>query len=217
MSPTRCRTGHLGLRRIKPLRCSSASLRRRATAERFDVSPSSVIKLMQRSRQTRDYARGGERKRKLAGQEGRLYAVLAAEQDITLAELQRRLASEKALQDLAAHDQHHAQGVGLQLQKTSRAAEQDRPDIRRKRRLERLAAVTEARSGWRSSIETAAKTNMACAAVARTANPSTPPCPLATEGPSPSSPGCTWTVYMLPCCSITRSTPMPSEPTSNRS
>ena len=73
---------------------------RRATAERFDVSPSSVIKLMQRWRRTGDCApgkQGGGRKRKLAGHEDWLHAILAVEPDITLAELQRRLASEKAI------------------------------------------------------------------------------------------------------------------------
>ena len=73
---------------------------RRATAERFAVSPSSVIKLMQRRQRTGDYAPGkpgGGRKRKLAGHEDWLHAVLVAEPDITLAELQRRLAAEKAI------------------------------------------------------------------------------------------------------------------------
>ena len=72
----------------------------RATAERFDVSPSSVIKLVQRWRRSGDYAplrRGGGRKRKLAGHEDWLHETLAAEPDITLAELQRRLADEKAI------------------------------------------------------------------------------------------------------------------------
>ena len=73
----------------------------RAAAERFEVSASSAIKLLQRWRRTGDYApgrRGGGRKRKLGGHEGWLHGVMAAEPDITLVELQRRLAAEKAIE-----------------------------------------------------------------------------------------------------------------------
>ena len=73
----------------------------RAAAERFEVSASSAIKLLQRWRRTGDYApgrRGGGRKRKLTGHEDWLHGAMAAEPDITLVELQRRLAAEKAME-----------------------------------------------------------------------------------------------------------------------
>ncbi len=72
----------------------------RATAERFDVSASSVIKLVRRWRRSGDYAPvkpGDGRKRKLAGHEDWLHAVMREQPDITLAELQGRLAAEKAV------------------------------------------------------------------------------------------------------------------------
>ena len=72
----------------------------RARAARFDVSVSSVIKLVQRWRWSGTVApgkRGGGRKRKLAGHEAWLHAVMREQPDITLAELQGRLAAEKAV------------------------------------------------------------------------------------------------------------------------
>ena len=73
---------------------------RRAAAERFEVSVSSAVKLMQRVDRTGDYApgkSGGGRQRKLAGHEAWLHAVMVAAPDITLAELKSRLAAEKAI------------------------------------------------------------------------------------------------------------------------
>jgi len=74
---------------------------RRAAAERFEVSASSAIKLMQHVERTGDIAPGkpgGGRKPKLAGHEDWLHAVMAVEPDITLAELKLRLAAEKAIE-----------------------------------------------------------------------------------------------------------------------
>ncbi len=73
----------------------------RSVAERFEVSASSAIKLMQRFRGTGDYAPGkpgGGRERRRAGHEDWPHAVMAAEPDITLAELKIRLAAEKAIE-----------------------------------------------------------------------------------------------------------------------
>jgi putative transposase len=67
----------------------------REAARRFAVSPSSAVKLVRRWRDTGSYAPrriGGWKRRKLAGHEAWLHAVMAREPDITLAELQRRLA-----------------------------------------------------------------------------------------------------------------------------
>ena len=69
----------------------------REAARRFAVSPSSAINLVRRWRETGSYAPGrvgGQKKRKLAGREDWLHAVMASTPDITLAELQKQLAGE---------------------------------------------------------------------------------------------------------------------------
>jgi len=69
----------------------------RAAARRFAVSPSSSINLVRRWRETGSLEPGqvgGQKKRKLAGWEEWLHAVMASEPDITLAELKERLSGE---------------------------------------------------------------------------------------------------------------------------
>ncbi len=87
--------GHsLDLRR-RIIAAVAAGALARAAARRFDVSPSSAIKLLQRWRRTGSYAPGqigGQRKRRLWVYEGWLYDVMARTPDITLSELQSRLA-----------------------------------------------------------------------------------------------------------------------------
>jgi putative transposase len=74
-----------------------AGASRRATAARFGVRPSCVIKLVQRWRRAGTLApapvRGG-RRAKLAGHAERVQALLAAAPDSTLAELQASLAAD---------------------------------------------------------------------------------------------------------------------------
>ena len=68
----------------------------RSAALRFGVSASSAIKLVRRWRETGSYAPGqvgGQKKRKLAGHEAWLRAVMTTEPDITLSELRDRLAA----------------------------------------------------------------------------------------------------------------------------
>lgn len=68
----------------------------RSAARRFDVSPSSAIKLVRRWRDTGSYASrriGGRKKRRLCGETDWLHAVMASEPDVTLVELQGRLAA----------------------------------------------------------------------------------------------------------------------------
>jgi len=68
----------------------------RGAAGRFEVSPSSAIKLVRRWRETGSYAPGqvgGQKKRKMAGHEDWLHEVMAGEPDITLSELRDRLAA----------------------------------------------------------------------------------------------------------------------------
>jgi transposase len=83
--------------RERMVRAVEAGASRRATAARFGVSPSCVIKLVQRWRRVGTLApepvRGG-RRAKLADHAERVEALLAAAPDSTLAELQARLAAE---------------------------------------------------------------------------------------------------------------------------
>lgn len=104
--------GHsLDLRR-RIVACVESGVSRRAAARRFAVSPSSVIKLMQKWQQTgsMEPARvGGHRRRKLEHHADWLHAVLADEPDITLKELQTRLADQgvtvslQAINDMLRH------------------------------------------------------------------------------------------------------------------
>ena len=77
---------------------SSGGLSRHATAARFDVSPSFVIKLLQRWRRRGtlepDDRIGGGKRAKLADHAERVHDLLAAAPDLTIAELQHRLAAE---------------------------------------------------------------------------------------------------------------------------
>ena len=69
---------------------------RRATAAKFDVSPSCVVKLVQRWRQKGTLAPdpvGGGRRAKLADHAELVHALLAATPDSTIAELKTRLAA----------------------------------------------------------------------------------------------------------------------------
>ncbi len=69
---------------------------RRATAAQFDVSPSCVVKLVQRWRQRGTLAPdpvGGGRRAKLADHAELVHALLAATPDSTIAELRTRLAA----------------------------------------------------------------------------------------------------------------------------
>jgi transposase len=89
--------GHsLDLRR-RIIEAVEAGAPAREAARRFEVSPSSAIKLVQRWRATGSYAPGqigGQKQRRLSGREAWLHGVLASEPDVTLAELQRRLAED---------------------------------------------------------------------------------------------------------------------------
>jgi transposase len=83
--------------RERMVRAVEAGGSRRATAARFGVSPSCVIKLVQRWRRAGtlepEPVRGG-RRAKLADHAERVQALLAAAPDSTIAELQTRLAAD---------------------------------------------------------------------------------------------------------------------------
>jgi transposase len=82
--------------RERVVRAVEAGASRRATAARFEVSPSFVIKLMQRWRRhgtVQPERIGGRKQAKLARHAERVQALLAAEPDLTIAELRSRLAA----------------------------------------------------------------------------------------------------------------------------
>ena len=82
--------------RERIVRAVEAGASRRATAAQFDVSPSCVVKLVQRWRQKGTLAPdpvGGGRRAKLADHAGLVHALLAATPDSTIAELNTRLAA----------------------------------------------------------------------------------------------------------------------------
>ena len=83
--------------RERVVRAVEAGASRRASAAKFEVSPSFVIKLMQRWRRhgtVQPERIGGHKHAKLAAHAERVRALLAAEPDLTLAELRGRLAAE---------------------------------------------------------------------------------------------------------------------------
>ncbi len=89
--------GHPVALRSRLIDAVKAGASAREAARRFAVSPSSSINLVRRWRETGSCEPGqigGQKKRKLAGWEDWLHAVMASEPDITLAELQKRLSSE---------------------------------------------------------------------------------------------------------------------------
>jgi transposase len=82
--------------RERVVRAVEAGASRRATAAKFEVSPSFVIKLMQRWRRrgtVQPERIGGRKRAKLAAHAERVQALLAAEPDLTIGELRGRLAA----------------------------------------------------------------------------------------------------------------------------
>jgi transposase len=83
--------------RERVVRSVEAGASRRATAAKFEVSASFVIKLTQRWRRRGTVAPdriGGGKRSTLAAHADRVHALLAAEPDMTIGELQARLAAE---------------------------------------------------------------------------------------------------------------------------
>jgi|ERR687896_79415 transposase len=82
--------------RERMVRAVEAGASRRATAARFGVSPSCVVKLVQRWSRSGSLAPdpgGGGRRAKLADHAELVQALLAASPDLTIAELKSRLAA----------------------------------------------------------------------------------------------------------------------------
>jgi transposase len=83
--------------RERLVRAVEAGASRRATAAKFEISPSCVLKLVQRWRHKGTLApepRRGGRRAKLTDHAGLVHALLAATPDLTIAELKTRLAAE---------------------------------------------------------------------------------------------------------------------------
>lgn len=81
--------------RVRLVKAVEAGASRREVAARFDVSPSAVIKLMQRFRSTGSVEPakiGGYRKPSLAGYEATICDLVEADKGITLAELTEAIA-----------------------------------------------------------------------------------------------------------------------------
>ena len=89
--------GHPLALRSRIIDAVTAGASAREAARRFAVSPSSAINPVRRWPETGSCEPGqigGQKKRKLAGREDWLHAVMASEPDITLAKLRSRLSSE---------------------------------------------------------------------------------------------------------------------------
>src|SRR5688500_3758443 len=120
--------------RERMVRAVEAGVSRRATAAKFAVSPSCVVKLLQRWRRPGTLEPdppGGGRRAKLADQAERVDALLAATPDITIAELKARLAADGIEVSPSAISRFLK---ACREKKTAHAAEQDRPDVAAARR-----------------------------------------------------------------------------------
>ena len=134
----------------------------RQAARRFQVSPASAIKLVARWRRTGSYAPGqvgGQKKRRLADHQDWLREVIARTPDITLAELQTQLAAQRvAISQTTIHTTLRA--LGCRYKKTTRAAEQQRPEVAAQRQRWRREQPQMTPQHLVFLDETAAKTNL---------------------------------------------------------
>jgi transposase len=108
-----------------------AGASRRTAAAKFDVSVSFVIKLMQRWHQRgtpRPDRIGGWKRSALAAHDERVGARLAAEPDVTIAELRTRLAAEGISVSRSGIGRFLAV-AGLTRKKTQHATERERADV----------------------------------------------------------------------------------------
>ena len=134
--------------RERVVRAVEAGSSRRATAAKYDVSPSFVIKLMHRWRRrgtVQPDRIGGSKRSTLAAHAERVHALLAAEPDFTIAELRTRLAAEGIAVSRSAVDRFLA-GTGLTRKRS--ACRRAAPAGRRRRpdRLGRAATGAEPRA-----------------------------------------------------------------------
>lgn len=103
----------------------------RAAAKRFEVNPSAAIKLVQRVRRTDSTAPsqiGGYRKRLLAEHEDLLRELTETRKGIILKEIKEAFA-ERGIEAGSRRSGRRCAGSALDIKKSMRAAEQDRPDV----------------------------------------------------------------------------------------
>ena len=132
--------------RARIVRAVEAGLSRRAAAAKFEVSVSCVVKLMQRWRRrgtVQPDRIGGAKRATLAAHAERVHALLAAEPDLTIADLRSRLAAAGIVASRAASGRFLI-AAGL-TRKTDAARRRAGPPGRRRRapRLARAAAGPE--------------------------------------------------------------------------
>jgi transposase len=151
--------------RLRIVRAVERSSSIRQAAQRFAVSASAAVKLMQRVRATGSAvpARyGGHRRPVLQPHEAELRRLVEATPDLTLAELQAELQRRSGVRAGLSTIHNALRRIGLRQKKKSlKAAEQDRPDVAGKRRLWRTwqRYIDPARFVFLDEIGTA--TNMA--------------------------------------------------------
>jgi transposase len=110
----------------------------RKAAERFEVSPSAAIKLMQRVRKTGSTAPakiGGYRRPILEAHAETLRAIVKGTSGITLKEIRERLHARGIVVHALSTIADTLRRLKLSYKKSLRAAEQDRPDVARRRCL----------------------------------------------------------------------------------
>jgi transposase len=111
----------------------SDGLSRRQAAERFGVSPASTVRWCALAAEHGSPAarpRGGDRlSQRIEAQAGRIHALIAEQDDLTLAEIRARLADDGHHFAIGTLWRFFARHRITWKKKTARAAEQDRPDI----------------------------------------------------------------------------------------
>lgn len=149
--------------RERLVRAVSGGLSRNAAAKKFDVSVSAVIKLLQRWSAVGSYLpkqMGGYRKPLLAAHADRLHELMTEQPDMSIAEVQRRLAAAEIRVGQSAISRFLRQ-LGYTYKKTVHAAEQDRPDVKLARAIWRAGQPALDPERLVFVDETGAATNMA--------------------------------------------------------
>jgi transposase len=145
--------------RERVVRTVEGGMSRRATARRFEVSVSFVIKLVQRWRRqgtVEPEQYGGWKRPALAAHAGHVRDLLVAEPDLTIAELRARLAAKGIDTSPAAISRFLTSEDLTRKKKTQHAAEQERPDVAAARAAWRLRqpALSPERLVFRAHVAT---------------------------------------------------------------
>jgi transposase len=166
-------------------------------AEQCGVSISSVVRLLKLHRETGSVASakfGGYKDFALAAHEDLVRKLVAEQPDITLAELEDRLAKKKitVAKSSISRFLHH---LKLSFKKSLRAAEQDRPDVAAARSALQRRQKSSIREGSYLSMKPPCRRRLhVCMGEHRRVNRSPKKCFTEIGRPSPSSPHCVTTV-----------------------